>query len=466
MGMTDRYDLVIVGMGSAGIGAARFASTLGLRVGAVERHRIGGDCLWTGCVPSKALLASAKVAHHMRTADRFGIERVEPRVELEQVWRRIHRIQAAIRDAEDNREHFEAMGVEIVVGEARLTGPNLLEVGGRELRSRYVLLCTGSHPAVPPVPGLAEAGFVTSETIWEVERVPRSVIVLGGGPIGVELSQGLRRLGVDVTLLQSGDRILPRDEPELADTLAGVLRSEGVSLVLGSTCERITIEDGLKVAHGRPGERFGAEEIVVATGRTPNLDGLGLEEIGVDFSATGIDVDDRLRTSVKSIYAAGDVAGRYLFTHSAAYEASIAVRNMFFPGSSKAPSLVPWCTFTDPELAHAGLTEQDAIAAHGQARVTVHRAGLEHSDRARADGATEGAVILVAAKGKLVGAHLLAPGAGELTHELAFAIQDGRAVADLANLVHVYPTIATSVNLLAAEAAYEKARRYRWLIRR
>jgi pyruvate/2-oxoglutarate dehydrogenase complex dihydrolipoamide dehydrogenase (E3) component len=467
--MAERYDLVIVGMGSGGIAAARFAATLGVRVAAVERHRIGGDCLWTGCVPSKALLASAKVAHHMRTADRYGVGAVEPQVDTAAVFGRIRAIQQGIAGAEDSPEALEALGVEVVLGEARIAGPHLVEAAGRQLPTRFVLLCTGSRPTVPPVAGLEAAGFLSSESVFELERAPESLVVIGGGPIGVELAQGLRRLGVEVTLLQSRDRLLERDEPELVAALTTVLRQEGVNVVLDVAAERVAVENGRKVVHGtaagRPA-RWEAAELLVAAGRTPNLDGLGLERAGVAVGPRGVQVDERLRSSVRSIYAAGDVAGRFLFTHSAAFDATIAVRNMFFPGGSSGACLVPWCTFTDPELAHVGLTSAQAVERHGARKVALHRSPLAHSDRARADGATDGAILIVTADGKVVGAHALAPAAGELIHELALAVSRKLRLTDLAGLVHVYPTLAWSVNVLAGEATYEQARRYGWLARR
>jgi pyruvate/2-oxoglutarate dehydrogenase complex dihydrolipoamide dehydrogenase (E3) component len=460
-----RYDLVIVGMGSAGMVAAEFASTLGVRVAAVERGRLGGDCLWTGCVPSKALLASAKVAHHMRTAGEFGIEAVEPRVDLTRVFERIRGVQGRIAATDDSPARFtEELGIDLIEGTARLLGTGTLEVDGERVESRFVLLCTGSRPAEPPIPGLAEAGFLTSESIWEVERPPRSLVALGAGPIVLEMAQGFRRLGVPVTVLEQADRVLPRDEPELAERLFGLLRAEGVDLRLGATAERVTVEDGLKVVHAG-GERFAAEEILVGVGRRPNVEGLGLEEAGVETNARGIVVDDAMRTTLDGVYAAGDVAGRWLFTHAAGYEGVRAVRTMFFPGRAKGAYEVPWCTFTDPELAHAGLTAAEARGRFGEGDVEVHRHELAHSDRARADGGDDGLMIVVTHKGKVVGAHLLCERAGELIGELALAIDQGMKLADLGSVIHVYPTLATEVGRIGAEAAFEGAKKYRFLVR-
>jgi len=459
------YDLVIVGMGSAGMVAAEFAPKLGIKVAVVEGHRVGGDCLWTGCVPSKALLASAKAAHTMRHADRYGLTAVNPRIDTQKVWARIHAIQAQLAATDDNPERFSAEGVDVLLGAARLTSPTTVRVGDDEHEARYVLLATGSRPFAPPIPGLADAGYLSSERIFELERAPESLVMIGAGPISIELSQALTRLGVPVTVLQKGSGVLRREEPALAERLLNTLRAEGVDLQVDVDIDRVTVgEDAIKTVHA--GERsWRAAEIFVGAGRRPNVEGLGLEDVGVEVGRRGVVVDDRLRTSVKNIYAAGDVAGRWLFTHSAGYEAARAVRNMFLPGASSGPFLVPWCTFTDPELAHAGLTEAEARAEHGDGAVVVWRQDLAHSDRARADSAAGGEIRIVTAKGRIVGAHALAPSAGELIGELALAIDRKLKLTDLANVVHVYPTIAIAIQQVAGEAAYATAEKVSWLVR-
>ncbi len=466
--MARRYDLIIVGMGSGGMVAAEFAATLDVKVAVIERGRVGGDCLWTGCVPSKALLASAKAAHTMRHADSYGLTPVEPEIDTARVWERIRRIQEQIAASDDDPERFRDLGVDVLSGAARLTGPSRVEVDGEPLEARFVLLCTGSRPAAPPIDGLREAGFLSSENVFELDRAPHSLTIIGGGPIAVELAQAFVRLSTETTVLEQAVGILGRDEPDLARRLAAKLREEGVRLATGVSIERVSEEDGEKVVHGthegQPAS-WRAQEILVAAGRAPNVEGLGLEELGVQLGPRGIQTDERLRTSVASVYAAGDVAGRFLFTHSAGFEAVRAVRNMFFPGSSRGEYAVPWCTFTDPELAHAGLTVAEAQEQHGADAVEVFRHELSHSDRARAEGAEEGAIVLVTAKKRLVGAHVLAPGAGELINELALAIEQKLKLADLANTIHVYPTLSIGVAQLAAEAAFQSAQKYRFLVR-
>ncbi len=463
-----RYDIIIVGMGSGGMVAAEFAATLDVKVAVVERGRVGGDCLWTGCVPSKALLASAKAAHTMRHADFYGLAPVEPEIDTARVWERIRSIQEQIAASDDDPERFRAMGVDVLSGSARLTGPSTVEVDGEPLEARFVLLCTGSRPLTLPIDGLREAGFLSSENVFELERAPRSLTIIGGGPIAIEMAQAFARLGTETTVLEQADGILARDEPELVKRLATKLEREGVRIQTGVEAQRVTVEEGEKVVHGIHAGRptsWRAEEILLGAGRAPNVEGLGLEELGVELGPRGVQTDERLRTSVGSIYVAGDVAGRFLFTHSAGFEAVRAVRNMFFPGSSKGDYAVPWCTFTDPELAHAGLTVAQAEEEHGAGAVEVFRQQLSHSDRARAESAEEGAILLVTAKKRLVGAHVLAPGAGELIHELALAMNQKLKLADLANLIHVYPTIAIGVAQLAAEAAFESAQKFSFLVR-
>ncbi len=469
--MVAELDLVIVGMGSGGMPSAEFASTLGLKTAVVERGRVGGDCLWTGCVPSKALLASAKVAHHLRTADRWGLPLLDmPVIDTSRVWRRIKEVQRQIASTDDDPARYEALGIELVHGSARLVDGTTVEVDGRRLTTRFVLVCTGSRPATPPIPGLADAGYLTSETFFEQDRCPHSLVFIGGGPIAIELAQACHRLGVQVTVLQKDDRILPRDEAELTGRLTDLLREEGLDLRLGVDATSVEVRpDGTKVVVASvAGEeaRFEADEIFVGAGRVPNVEGLGLEDLGIAVGRRGIETDERGRTAVKTVYAAGDVAGRTLFTHSAAYEGVRALRDMFFPGKGTLDATIPWCTFTDPELAHAGLTSAEAHERHGTSDVDVHRLDLTHNDRARAEGHDEGAVVLVTHKDRLVGAHVLAPAAGEVIQELALAIRSGMKLKDLAGLVHVYPTIATAVGQLAADAAYAGAKRYRWLLRR
>lgn len=453
------YDVVIIGVGSAGMIAGEVAAKIGVKAALAERQRVGGDCLWTGCVPSKALLASAKAAHTIRHAGKYGLVATEVEVDSATVWRRVREIQQEIAATDDNPEKYAELGVDLLWGEASFEGEHRVRVGERVVTAKYALVCSGARPAAPSVEGLAEAGYLTSENVFELERAPRSLIVIGGGPIGVEMAQAMNRLGVKTTVLQRAARILERDEPALAGILLKRLRGEGVEVQLGAELSSAGRNGAGKFVRGRAEGRdaeWTAEEVLVAAGRKPNVETLGLERAGVKTGPRGIMVDDKLRTSARWVYAAGDCAGRFLFTHSAGAEAVTALRNMFFPGSASAPETVPWTTFTDPELAHVGMTADEARSKLGQQNVRVYEWELGHSDRARAEGATEGRIIVVTdAKFKLVAAHVLAPAAGEMIAQFTLALNRGlRLTPDFGNLVQVYPTFSTSISQLAGEATY------------
>ncbi|HUF52970.1 MAG TPA: FAD-dependent oxidoreductase [Dehalococcoidia bacterium] len=458
------FDVTIVGAGSAGMIAAEAAAEMGVKVALVERDRIGGDCLWTGCVPSKALLASAKAAHTVRHADSYGLKVAELTVDTEAVWRRLKAIQHDIATTDDSPDRYERMGVKVISGEARFAGKQVVQVGGRKLRTRYALICTGSRPAALPIDGLEDAGYLTSENIFELDRAPQSIVILGGGPIGTEMAQAMARLSVETTMLERGAHILARDEPELTDILLSRLRSEGVDVRTGVEVVQVARTPQGTTVTGKTSsgeETWSAEAVLVAAGRRPNIETLGLDEAGVKTGKKGISVDDRLRTSVDWIYAAGDCAGRYLFTHTAAAEATTALRNMFFPGSASAPEPVPWTTFSDPELAHVGLTSDEARKTLGKDGMRVFHWDLAHSDRARADGATHGAMIVVTDdKFRIQGAHILSPSAGEMIGQFTLAIQNKlKLTPDFGNLIQVYPTYSTSISQTAAEATYGQLRK-------
>jgi pyruvate/2-oxoglutarate dehydrogenase complex dihydrolipoamide dehydrogenase (E3) component len=482
----DQYDLVIVGMRSAGMVAAEFAATLQLRVAVVERARIGGASQWSGGVPSKALAAAARVAHTVRRAHSFGIATGEVQIDLPRVWQRIRDVRADIAGAADDEARAAELGIEIRRGEVQLTGPHEVTVhdadGEHVLPTRFVLLCTGSTPAIPDLPGLATAAdahphlVLTDETLFELGEPPRSVVVLGGGQTGVETAQALARLGVTTTLVEQSAGLLQGEEPSLAARLGEILVDDGVRVLTGTRAVEAwptggATPDGIAVrVIGRDGtadheQVLDAEAVFLATGRRPVIDGLGLDAVGLEVTVDGVVVDERSRTVYRSVYAVGDVTATERVAHSGEHAALRAVRDMFFPGRAAPVDVVPWCTFTDPELAHAGLTSGEAEALLGD-EVDVWRIELADNDRTRIEGAAPGAIVVVTARDRIVGAHVLGLGAGELVHELALAIDRRLGLADLAALAHVHPTTATSVGMLAAESLSEKAQRYRWLVRR
>jgi pyruvate/2-oxoglutarate dehydrogenase complex dihydrolipoamide dehydrogenase (E3) component len=444
--------------------AGDVAPKMGVKCALVERARVGGDCLWTGCVPSKALIASAKAAHAMRTAGDFGLAAEFAPIDTGPVFERVRRIQREIAETDDNPQKYIDAGVDVIHGDATLVDGHTVDVSGRAITTKFILIATGSRPAAPPIAGIADVGYLTSETLFEQQRAPASMLIVGGGPIAIEMAQAHHRLGVRVTVLQRADRILERDEPALTATLLEMLRSEGIEIVLNVDLQSAETTPSGKMLRGTVrgnAEVWTADEILVAAGRKPNVEGLRLEEAGIAINARGVVVDSKLRTSVESVYACGDVAGRFLFTHSAAAEAVAAMRNMFYPGTKDAPDLIPWATFTEPELAHAGMTSTEAREKLGARNVRAFAWAFSHNDRARTEQASDGQMIAVTdAKFKIVGAHILAPAAGEMIGQFALAIAKGqRLTPDFGNLVQVYPTFSTSFSQLAAEATYGQLRR-------
>ena len=473
------FDLVVIGMGPAGVAAAEFAARLDLSVAVVERDRVGGESLWTGRVPSTALLASARTAHLMRTAERVGLEPVEPTIDLARVWRRVRAVQAQISADDATPQRFRDVGVQVMQGTARVTAADEVTVttaGGsvRTLPTRFVLVCTGSRPHRPEIHGLPLHATYTSDDLFELDHPPATLAVIGGGPMGTEIAQAARRLGVQVTLLQRASTLLPREEPTLVARLTSLLRDEGVVIHCSADVRGVRAVADLHVVHAVVGHDGRAIEvpvhgILLATGRTPNIDTLGLEDLGIEIDELGVATDSAGRTTERSVYAVADAssgatAGR-VAGDAAAHHALVAVRDMFFPGRGTAGGEVPACVFTDPELARVGLTVEQAESKFGT-DTDVWRFDLSHNDRARADGSTEGGLVVVTGKGRIVGAHVLAPNAGEMIHELTSAVSRELRVDELAELAHVHPTIAGSIGQLATEAAHEKAHRLRWLMKR
>ena len=473
MGQRQNFDLIVIGLGSAGLTAAKLASQdLGLRVAAIERDRVGGDCLWTGCIPSKTLAYSARVAHTIATASEHGIIINGPTspVDRSAVWRHIHSVRTQISVSDDNPDTLTQLGVEVIRGEATVTAGREVtvtsEAGTRVITSRFILVCTGSRPAIAPISGLAEVEYLTTETLFDLDSPPDSLVIVGGGPVAAEIAQGLTRIGTQVTIIGRNPRLLPREEPELSDRLVTALRSEGVVIHLGAAVTEVQRSGthGVEVSAGEL--QVHADAVMLATGRIPNFESLGLDRFGIPVSAAGISVDARSRTLVPTIYAVGDVtAGRGRFTHTAAHDAAMAVRDMFFPGRGRALPTSPWCTYTDPECAHFGLTAAAAREIHPGRKVQVHRHEFAHNDRARTEGKTEGAIILVTVRGRILGAHCLGPTAGEVIHELSMAITLGLKITDLTRFVHLYPTYSTGIAQMAAEATIARFRRLRPLAR-
>jgi pyruvate/2-oxoglutarate dehydrogenase complex dihydrolipoamide dehydrogenase (E3) component len=449
---SERYDLVVIGAGAGGLTAARFAAQLGATVALVERDRIGGDCTWTGCVPSKSLIRVAKAAHEIRTAQRFGIATEAVSVRMDEVRRYVHGKVLQIY-APTTPEALEREGIDVILGPAAFVDAHTVRVGDRMLRGRRFLINTGATPAIPAIAGLNRVSYFTYHRIFDNDRLPDSLIVVGGGPLGMEIAQAYRRLGSRVTIVAR--RLLPRDDPEAADTIRRVFEGEGIRLVVGrATAIRPAPDDARAIVVSSDAGETRGDCLLIAAGRKPNVHDLALERAGVTYSEQGIVVDDRLRTNVRHIYAAGDVLGGEQFSHVAAWQAFEAARNALLPGSASGrPNPIAWVTFTDPEVAQVGLTESAARSRFGdRARIAQWR--LSRVDRAVCDDDADGFIKLVMGPGGvIIGATIVAARAGEMSAEMSVAIARRLKVGDIATAIHAYPTYATALQQMAGEAA-------------
>ncbi|MCH8118483.1 MAG: FAD-dependent oxidoreductase [Planctomycetes bacterium] len=444
------YDLIVIGGGSAGLIAAKLANGLGKKVALVEKRKLGGDCTWFGCIPSKTLIKSAYIAHQMTRLKEFGLK-PDSAVELnsDNVMAHVRAIVQADADSHPP-ESFEAEGINILFGTLKFLDSHRIKLAEREISSDKFVICTGSHPFVPPIEGIDQVPYLTNETIFDLVKLPKSMIILGGGPIGSEICCAMNRLGVKVTVVEKADHILSREEDELACRLMDMLEAEGVEFLTKTQATKLAQQDRQIVVtlsdnHGKT-SRTSAESVLIAVGRRPNLEGLELEKAGVDFDQKGIKVDRFLRTTAKNIYAAGDVVPPYLFTHIAEYEAVIATTNACLPIKRKTNyENVLWCTFTDPELAHAGLTEEQAKQRYGD-KVRVYRWEHKDVDRAKTDLAQNGlSKFICNKKGKLLGIHILGHGAAELMHEAQLAKSIGLSFSKIASVIHAYPSYSDAV---------------------
>ena len=447
----DDFDLVVIGAGSGGLVGARFAAQLRAKVALIERHRIGGDCTWTGCIPSKALLKVAKVAHEIRTAARYGVGASPPTVNMSEVR---EYVRAAIQSVYqlETPEALAAEGIVVVLGEARFLNDSAVTIDGRAIRSKAFLLTTGARALVPPIAGLKDVPFITYEQVFENDHLPNSLIIVGGGPIGMEMAQGYQRLGAQVTVV--GARVLPKEDPDVQQLMQSILEHEGVRFVLEKA--KSARKDGNSIIITTEQQEASGDTLMIAVGRNPNVAGLDLEKAGVTYSPRGISVDDRLRTNVKHIYAAGDVTGSYQFTHYAGWQAFQAVRNALLPGSSMGTSkLVPWVTFTDPEVAHIGATEEQARTENGNG-VCIYRRDLRQVDRAICENDLSGFLkIITKPDGTILGATIVGSRAGEAIAEIVVAMKERMKIDDLASSIHPYPTYSTPVQQVAADIAVE-----------
>ena len=454
-----QYNLVVIGAGSAGLVSSYVAAAAKAKVALVERHKMGGDCLNTGCVPSKALIRSASFMRDVRRHKLLGFKEARAEFDFAEVMERVQRVIAAI-EPHDSVERYSGLGVDCIQGEARVVSPHEVEAGGKTLTTRNIIVAAGARPFVPDIEGMENADYKTSDTIWEIRQQPKRLVVVGGGPIGTELAQAFAFLGSEVTQVEGGARILPREDEDAALLVMEQMKEAGVDIVTNARAKKVESGDGgrhIVLADSQSGEttRRPFDLLLLAAGRKPNGDKVpGLAEAGVKINARGVvEVDECLRTSVSNIYACGDIIGSYQFTHTASHGAVTAVINALSPLPFKKKidwSIVPWCTFSHPEVARVGLSEQEAKEKN--IAVEVVKYGIDDLDRAIADEEAEGFVKLVTSPGgDLLGVTIVGAHAGDLLHEYVLAMKQGAKIKDVLSMIHIYPTLAEANRFAASE---------------
>jgi pyruvate/2-oxoglutarate dehydrogenase complex dihydrolipoamide dehydrogenase (E3) component len=437
-------DLCVIGAGSGGLSVAAAAAQLGVNVVLIERHKMGGDCLNYGCVPSKALLAAAKRAQAMRDAHKFGIRPVEPEIDMRAVHKHVQDVIAAIAP-NDSAERYAGMGVQVILAEGKFKDRSTVVAGEHEIQARRFVIATGSSPQIPPIHGLQRVRYYTNETIWNVTGFMKHLLIIGAGPVGLEFAQAYRRLGSEVSVIEQGTP-LPKDDPEMRRPVLNRLAEEGVRLVDQALLERIEPRgQNIRAVFTKDGRSYSIDgtHLLVATGRQSNCDFLNLDAAGVRYDPDGIIVNSGLKTSNRRVYAIGDVINGPRFTHVANYHAGIVIKNALFRLPVRADHLsVPWVTFTDPELAHVGLTEEGARKRHGD-KIQVLRWPYNENDRAQAEHVTEGFLkVITTRSGRILGASMVGHNAGELIQMWSLAMQKGIDIKAMASITSPYPTLA------------------------
>ena len=444
-----RYNLVVLGAGTAGLVTTAGAAGLGAKVALIEKHWMGGDCLNVGCVPSKTLIRSARAAHEARTAARFGVRVSNVEVDFATVMERVRSIRASI-SPHDSAKRFSELGIDVFLGEGRFVDSETVEVDGSRLRFKRAVIATGARAVQPDIPGLREAGFLTNETVFNLTSLPPRLAVIGGGPIGCELAQAFQRLGARVTLFHNKAHLLDREDADAARVVQEQFLREGIQLVLGAKVARVERRSVEKVIHFETTAGLSSlivDEILAGAGRAPNVEGMNLEGIGVEFDRKrGVRVDDQMRTTNARVFAAGDVCMNWKFTHAADFAARIVIQNTLFMGRKKLSALtMPWATYTEPEIAHVGLYEHDAMERG--VVLDTYAQPFEKVDRAIADGETEGFVKIHARSGsdEILGATIVGPHAGDMISEISVAMAGKVGLGKIASVIHPYPTVAESI---------------------
>ena len=455
------YNLVVIGAGTAGLIVAAGAAGLGAKVALIERHLMGGDCLNVGCVPSKSVISASRAVHHARNSAQFGVVGGQKLgFDFAAAMERMRRLRADISGHDSARRFRDELGIDVFIGQGSFSGPDTVEVAGKALRFKKAAVCSGASAAVPTIPGLEEAGYLTNETIFSLTELPPRMAVIGAGPVGCEMAQSFARFGSRVSLIELGPHLLGREDADAARILHGTFVREGIDLQLGVKITGIETNDSDKIIHlERDGTRIDVtvDAILAGVGRAPNLDGLGLEKAGITFDRTGVLVNDNLQTSNPNVYAAGDICFPFKFTHTADALARILIANSLFMGRQKASALtIPWCTYTDPEIAHVGMYEGDA--KDKGIELTTLTVPLSDIDRAVIDGETEGFARVHLRKGtdSILGATIVARHAGEMINEFSLAITNGLGISAIGKTIHPYPTQAEVIKRLAD--AYNRTR--------
>jgi pyruvate/2-oxoglutarate dehydrogenase complex dihydrolipoamide dehydrogenase (E3) component len=441
--LNNNYDVIVLGAGSGGLVVAGGSAALGLKSAIVEKGLLGGDCLNYGCVPSKAIIHAASIAKSLKKAQKIGMGVNLTHLEFKKVMDYVHNVQKTI-GVNDSKETLEKQGMTVIQGTASFVDKNTIEVDGKKYTAKKFCIATGSHPGAPPIEGLKETGYLSNETIFSIEKLPESMIVLGGGPIGLELSQTFARFGCKVTVLEMFEHLFAKDDPEVGPIMEKVLTDEGLDLILGCKVKKFYQKEGKKAAlveHQGQEKEFVAQELLVAAGRVPNLAGLNLEKAGVEHDKKGIKVDAKLKTTAKNIWACGDVASPFQFTHMAAYQAGVVIANMVFRFPKKVNyDFVPWATFTDPEVANVGLTE--GLARQKGMKYEIAKFEFKDLDRAICDDSQTGFLKLLISKNRIVGAACVGPDASNIIHELILAASAKLPLLKISGAIHIYPTLA------------------------
>jgi len=464
-------DIIVLGAGSGGLVSAYIGAVVRAKVTLIEKNAMGGDCLNTGCVPSKALIRSAKLKHQIDHSSKYGVQNAHAEIDFAKTMARVHEVIRKI-EPHDSPERYRGLGVDVVEGEGRITSPWTVEVNGQTLTTRNIIVATGGSPFVPPIPGLADIDYRTSENLWEMTEQPKRLVVLGGGPIGSELSQAFHRLGSEVWQVEMAERIMGREDPDVSAIVSARFEAEGIHVMTGTRAVGVEVIDGERILVCEKGDetvRLPFDEIIVAVGRRPNTRGFGLEELDVKIADNGtIATDHHLRTNIPNIYAVGDVAGPYQFTHVAAHQAWYAAVNSLFGMFWKFKadySVIPWATFTDPEVARVGLNETDAKEQGVAYELTTY--GIDDLDRAIADSSDSGVVkvLTVPGKDRILGVTIVGEHAGDLLAEYVLAMKHGLGLNKILGTIHIYPTLSEANKYAAGEwkRAHQPERLLGWI---